>query len=313
MKKSLVLVLFAVSSLVSLLAPGCAKDDAAPAEPNLGFKGESCEQRANCAAGLACVNKVCVAGTIGVKQTVKECVVIECSANLDCCPPLDSGMLDQCNQWQQDCTQFNDQTSCDQYNQYCTDARCNGWTCDTASSQCQYTQTCTDNSQCPTNVCNNGLCAECVDNTQCGTGNICSNGKCEVSCNLDSDCPSFNRCQNNVCVEGKCNTDRECKAATRNALATCKSGECVEPCQSDLECADPENWNFHACVKGQCVYVGCDSDKECQYYFDQSGIPASDNHDIVCRDNKLSRVDTNKAPSSRGSALRRFVGRRASV
>ena len=52
MKKSLVLVLFAVSSLVSLLAPGCAKDDAAPAEPNLGFKGESCEQRANCAADV---------------------------------------------------------------------------------------------------------------------------------------------------------------------------------------------------------------------------------------------------------------------
>ncbi|MFO0659818.1 MAG: hypothetical protein U0165_08310 [Polyangiaceae bacterium] len=282
MKKSLFLVLAAVSSLVGLIAPGCSKDDPAPAA-NLGYKGESCEQRANCQSGLACVNKTCVAGTIGVKQTAKECVIIECSADADCCPPIDANMQQQCDQWQQNCTQFNDQSSCDLYNQYCGPARCNGYTCDTATSQCKYNQTCTDNTQCPSNICNNGQCAECADNSQCGDGNICNNGKCEVTCNLDSDCPEFNRCQNNVCVEGKCQTDRECKAATRNALATCDNGECVEPCQSDLECADPENWNFHACVKGKCVYVGCESDKECQYYYEQSGVPNNDGKDIVCR------------------------------
>src|SRR5690242_15500131 len=94
MKKPLVIAALALSSMFSLLAPGCQNDVAVPDQPNRGFKGESCEQRDDCASGLACVNRVCVAGSISVRPTEKECVA-ECAADLDCCPAPNP---DQCEQ-----------------------------------------------------------------------------------------------------------------------------------------------------------------------------------------------------------------------
>jgi len=96
-------------------------------------------------------------------------------------------------------------------------------------------------------------------------------------CTLDSECPSFNRCQSGQCVEGTCKSDRECVAATGSVEAKCNATtqKCTVPCQTDLECGSSQDYNFYSCISNECVYTGCDSDKECELYFQRSGATTS--------------------------------------
>jgi hypothetical protein len=114
---------------------------------------------------------------------------------------------------------------------------------------------------------------------------VCAHNQCVPPCTTDSECPSFNRCSEGKCVDAGCSSDRECVAATKNVEAVCKDKKCVVPCQTDLECGNPQEYRFYSCIRNQCIYVGCESDKECQLYLGQSFNPGTgQKHEIVCRD-----------------------------
>lgn len=265
----------AFAALLSTAA--CSKNDAAPRKS---LKGEACQTTADCNGNLSCVPRpnasggICVTGEFKVSQTAKECAVVQCAQPADCCPPPSAS----CQTYQQGCQQ-GIQADCTYYNQYCkcdgSKFQCNGGTCKAV---------CTSSSDCVTGgTCQNGQCVQCTSDSNCSNGYVCNGGKCEPPCRNDADCPSFNTCDNGHCVDnGGCQSDRECIASTKNVTAQCKSGTCVVPCDTDLECGNPEAYNFYSCIKHQCVYVGCDSDKECELYMGQIG--STSHGKIVCQD-----------------------------
>jgi len=266
-------------SLALLCLPliGCSEEEKAADPPVLSQKGESCRVRSDCQSGLACVSQVCITGEFSISETANECAIIECSQASDCCPTLSS----QCQYYQQDCQQGS-QSACEYFDQMC---KCNpqDWSCEQGA--CRAHMTCSQTKPCPGNwQCHwdSSTCFECMEDSNCFEGKVCWANQCVNKCNLDSDCPGFHRCQDSICVESGCQSDRECAAATKNALAVCVDQKCLEPCQTNLECGDPEHgFTFKACINGQCTYVGCETDKECQLYLGQTGD--GQHTQIVCR------------------------------
>ena len=134
---------------------------------------------------------------------------------------------------------------------------------------------CTDDASCANSggggKCLGGKCGQCATDTDCGGSSsdlMCVSGKCKPPCQGDGDCSGFDRCLQGRCIEGGCQTNRECIAATRNVEATCGTdGKCIVPCQTDLECGNPKGYTFFSCVGGQCLYMGCESDKDCRLLF----------------------------------------------
>lgn len=224
------------------LMGGCKSSDPST---RLAAKGEACRTTADCGGSLSCVPSagaggggICVTGEFHVATTAKECVLVQCAVPADCCPK--------------------GATTCDATRYTCTNGTCG-------------TVQCTSDSQCFGGKCAGGVCQECTTNANCLAGETCQSGRCQPPCSTDSECPSFNRCVNNACVDSGCQSDRECVAATRNVEATCKEGKCSVPCQTDLECGNPKDYSFYSCISGQCTYVGCVNDKECELYLNKTG------------------------------------------
>jgi hypothetical protein len=273
MKNILIVGFLGLTGLFSVA--GCSKDEDKPAGPELGLRGESCRARSDCSSGLACVNNVCVSGVYEVAPSAKECVLVECKQAADCC------FIEQdvCASLQQQCTNDPGGFACQQYDATC---KCSNVACE--KDKCVSKQTCDGmfNTCAGGLICSNGNCVQCTQESDCAGGkSACIDTKCVPKCDSDTDCPDFNRCDNGVCAKSGCKSDRECKAATKNALAFCKEEKCTVPCQSDLECGNPNNWNFTRCVGGSCLYVGCETDKECQLY---TNFVGQGNSEILCRE-----------------------------
>jgi hypothetical protein len=113
------------------------------------------------------------------------------------------------------------------------------------------------------------------------TGQTCKDSLCVAGCELDEECPRFNRCEDGACLEVGCVTDRECVAATGSALSTCVATECRQPCETDLECAAVVGFNFRGCVGGFCEDLGCETDEECRI---RLSIPQTSGDEAECRD-----------------------------
>lgn len=117
---------------------------------------------------------------------------------------------------------------------------------------------------CSTRVCN------CINPEYDPTNEICTDPDCEDICLL--------RCTDSLCVQDQsCKTDAECiakglqicdggrcvqctsnKDCDTDSDETCEKGLCKKPCTQNEECG-----LFEECKKGDCVYVGCQSDREC--------------------------------------------------
>ncbi|MEO8801336.1 MAG: hypothetical protein ABI551_25830 [Polyangiaceae bacterium] len=236
-------------------------------------KGEACQVTNDCTSGLSCVPVpgesigTCVTSEFKISKTAKSCKIIECQEATDCCP-AQAPESAQCKTLAAECADG----GTDSY--YCTDyqEQCPTQTCDSSryacnDGSCQYQ--CSTDSDCGGQKCSGGQCVQCVGDSDCSNGDTCDNGVCQPPCQSDGDCPAFNRCgDDGQCVESGCKTDRECVAATRNVEAHCDqgAGQCIVPCQTDLECGNPKDYNFYSCIENQCVYVGCDSDKDCELY-----------------------------------------------
>ncbi|HEU4538246.1 MAG TPA: hypothetical protein VFS00_29190, partial [Polyangiaceae bacterium] len=280
---------------------------ALPSEPRRpGRKGESCQVSSDCDGNLACVNAVCVTDKFAINATANECKVIQCRAAQDCCAPPPAActsLQDQCaaEEAASGCAALKtacaggDTTACNNFDVLCFNCSqfddlcvCDPSTLRCDDGACRTVEACDAQNPCLTGVCDAlaSECVECLKDDDCGDPArfACSDRACEARCTDDTDCPDFSRCSAGACLASGCRADRECKASTRNALATCVEGECVEPCQTDTECGTSDAWNFRACVEGSCAYVGCESDKECQLFLGNNQPPpsGSGSRDIVC-------------------------------
>lgn len=87
-------------------------------------------------------------------------------------------------------------------------------------------QQCRDESNCASGqMCNNGRCEakpECSSNGDCEGNKICRSGKCQIECNGDGDCGAGLKCSNNRCVDQlACNATSDCEAGM-----ACVNGRC---------------------------------------------------------------------------------------
>lgn len=250
-----------------LLFVACGDDESKTEPIRSARKGEACQTTNDCAPGLACTpgplgSGVCVLGSFTVAQTAKECAVTECTTAADCCgPPSPS-----CTEYASRCADAGGDTT----NAFCqlfqTQCVCANRDCE--NSKC--IQKCDTNTQCGGGrTCAGGKCVQCSSDDQCGGAGStlkCVSGECQGPCQGDGDCPGFERCINQQCTDGACQTNRECVAATRNVEATCgtNDGKCIVPCTTDLECGSPRDFRFYSCVSNKCLFLGCETDKDCR-------------------------------------------------
>lgn len=224
-----------------------------------GERGETCRAANDCSGELACINNVCTQNDFPVDEAAGECVLIECQNDDECWEP--SFSTEECSSLLQNCDEFFDTFSCQQYAQGCLpNAEC-------TDNLCFSFQACRSSDDCFEAECVNGRCdASCVSDEDCGgEGFICDSGSCVAGCEDNNDCPYFHQCQSRVCVETGCTTDRECAAYTDSPNATCNDGECQIPCVNDAECnGSDSSYDFYGCRSGLCVYLGCETDEECR-------------------------------------------------
>jgi peptidoglycan-associated lipoprotein len=107
---------------------------------------------------------------------------------------------------------------------------------------------CKDDSNCADKgeVCVEGLCQQCRDDSTCAAGQICKGGRCEAKpeCSSNSDCSD-----NKVCKSGKCqiecNADGDCGSGLK-----CTNNRCVDAlaCASNADCT-----GGMSCVAGRCT------------------------------------------------------------
>jgi hypothetical protein len=208
------------------------------------------------------------------------CVLVECHAPEDCCPPRST----QCDSLQAEC-EGGFTFACDAYIQQCV--------CDATKFSCdegKCTQACTpsDGGLGSYDICRSlgggytcfgGKCVQCVTDKDCSIlgGNremTCKDNKCQSKCAKDQDCDPFYTCDTAAasCVYAGCKTNLECISKIANPLAICANGKCDVPCKSDPECGgvqsvggiDGVTAGLQVCVEGHCADVGCDSDDQCR-------------------------------------------------
>jgi peptidoglycan-associated lipoprotein len=121
-------------------------------------------------------------------------------------------------------------------------------------------------------VCVNGFCKECRDDSQCKGGFVCKANACvpKPQCQKNEDCPAGQKCQADKCVAectpetaaqdcgqgrkclgGRCAAEEECIAdADCGQGKGCVQGRCqvaLRTCKGDADCPDGQ-----ACVEGFC-------------------------------------------------------------
>lgn len=121
-----------------------------------------------------------------------------------------------CSKSYPDC---DDDDNCRSHGEVCVDGRC---------------RQCRDNSQCARiDQCMTCQANECVRKPGCCKSDVdCPEGRCEANvcvaeCAMNSDCPDGKRCKNGKCTyETGCSDDSQCP----NGLK-CKNGECTTACE----------------------------------------------------------------------------------
>lgn len=301
-------VLFILAGL-GLAIVGCSSGNTTQkVEPQArGQRGESCQARNDCAAGLACIHNVCSRNDFNIAPKAKMCDKVDCQKDADCCGTQPTSVPAKCQKYDQvclpevpGCTSGGSCTSdsdckggtcgsgyCSNYSsQSCTaDSDCAN-TCDTTYGQCSLTfNSCTTDADCQQGTCGSRTCS-CYNPNYNSSDPICSDPdcttppctyKCEsercvenTSCKTDADCivPPLLTCNNGQCVE--CVKNADCNQA---AGEQCIQGACKKPCTVNEECP-----LFQKCdtKSGQCVETGCTSDTECILAMSQDQTSTSD-------------------------------------
>jgi peptidoglycan-associated lipoprotein len=126
-------------------------------------------------------------------------------------------------------------------------------------------------------VCVDGQCHRCRDDSQCPRGQQCESNDCAPIpgwCESTSDCSGGQICRDNRC--SPCTSDGEC-ASGYGSNYWCDNGRCVDACRSDADCPAGQ-----VCVNGDCQYQqqhGC-SMEPVYFDFDSSVIRADQSPNI---------------------------------
>lgn len=146
----------------------------------------------------------------------------------------------------------------------CTDADCTGSTyCDQTSHTCQAEggpgTACSENDQCTTSICTNGVCAcpsgsvncsgtcvtgTCCTDTDCRAGDFCSNHACQAAGGPGSPCMVKDQCLSYQCINNTC----ACTASSQCLTGEiCRNGECARSCTTTSQCPSGQTCQTGAC------------------------------------------------------------------
>lgn len=221
-------------------------------------RGESCRAKNDCLPELACVGGTCRDVTLALETTGRECVLVECAQDADCCQDFQRN--DNCDAYEANCEM--DPIFCNTFRSLCQcNLMCEQELCVASAPGCGSDAECMSQQ---TPFCVDSRCRQCAKDNDCpGTGTRCQEGVCTAPCKQDESCPPLHECQDGRCVEVGCVTDRECVFLTGDPLSVCAEDGCLVPCDQDTDCAS-DTQQFHVCEDGQCVFVGCETDAECR-------------------------------------------------
>ena len=254
-------------SFSTVMFVGCDNSDDSQRKSR---RGETCSFTNDCKNTLACVNGVCIQDDFPVAVEAKECVLIECRNEDDCCgdnfvPSSDcdyyAGLCENaqnaCETRLASCTSViescrgNSGDLCGTALQECSDGSMTG--CAYVESECSFTcregiTTCQDANACSST----SECDQAEDVCACNLQ--CSDNRCieaREACGVPADCGENLVCDDGECVE--CADDDGC----RNGLV-CEEGSCIAACRVVSDCP-----LFSECNGGHCEHVGCTSNREC--------------------------------------------------
>lgn len=126
-------------------------------------------------------------------------------------------------------------------------------------------QQCRDDTNCPEGQqCSGGRCEpkpECSTDNDCSGNQVCRSGKCQIECEQDGDCGVGLKCENNRCIDKlACNSDADCQAGF-----SCVSGRCSNAiAASSARCAYPTvRFPFNEATLSRSVKDGLNEVVEC--------------------------------------------------
>jgi len=256
--------------------------------------GLSCMVTSGCPTGVACANKSCQPSNFeDLTGTGKTCHIKDCATKADCCGEKPLKAPEKCQNRDSICklstlpgctTSLTCTTSatcgmgkCEGYCSASTATKCTtatdcvANTCVTTTTGSTTTHTCSltgydcTSTACTTNTCT-ALRCNCTNPEYAPTSAICSDPDCLNFCSFtctndrcvtDTSCTSDIQCTTTTpyCSDGKCN---QCRTSDDCKDEECIAGRCGPACKADTQCA-----LFETCQSGKCVYVGCQSDREC--------------------------------------------------
>jgi hypothetical protein len=268
------------------LFPGCAKENDGPP---LGQLGESCQQRADCAGNLQCLNGACTmpsAPDLDAGADASMTVVVRSQLGESCTARIDCVLGLECVN--NVCSMSDDagsQTGAGKRGESCRSRgdciaglSCVSGVCQKAdfgiqptTSQCVQIDCMVPKDCCPkitdTNCpfyqseCEGGINIYCTDYNQ-----LCKCNEDQWACTTDNKCKSKTACTDAAfsCPTGYfCNGGTECVRCLKDddcgtdqmctALHTCQA-----KCTKDGDCP-----YLQSCSNGECVDTGCTIDREC--------------------------------------------------
>lgn len=186
-----------------------------------------CTIDSDCPSGQSCVAGACMVTTSSC-TTDSQCATGEHCEGGACIP----GSRVCLTHGDCDVSFMCDISSCEPSTTCGSDADCN-----MAGFWCDYRNTCVPHNP-----------GDCRTNADCGTGDLCVEGRCEPlpsTCQFAYDCPAGTACVNAECT-AVCRSDADCVAGdTCNSSHFC---EATPDCETSATCASGEH-----CVGGRCL------------------------------------------------------------
>ncbi len=197
--------------------------------------GSTCSNNSQCPTGMLCSGGSC---------TKPECVGNVCGPDAKCGTPLVCG------------------NNCNNNGQCPGGQTCSAGTC--VLNTCLTPGNCTGN--CQASACGDGAvnpgeqCNEpgltCSASSTCNTSTcLCEAGRCGGTCTTDSQCPSGNTCSN-----GTCRLDYCLEGAGNCASDNCTPIGCGDQCAPGNLCPNGHTCSDGTCINDACVNGNCDAD-----------------------------------------------------